>query len=311
MCSSSNETAPAQLPSAVSALERQPYAGHSTFGLQGLAGCAPCMKPYPELSRPIISCLFKSAEGPLINVSRPGKVCGSPPQPEMEGFSLEAPIVKQLQHILRSYPGGQLLSEALQNAEDSCSETFVLMLDERTHAVEPCLNGPAFVLMDDGRGFSDLDWSSMKSLNDSQKRKSPRDIGRFGMGSRSFFHYADVMTISSNGTYVGIDPLKLINTHGRGLAAGWKASLSATEGGADAAALAAEAEQLMVFPAGVLHSDRGAKIRLPLRQKRLGDDDVNEDGDHEEDRLGPILSTAQAQKMLQQWCHSYSRALLP
>jgi hypothetical protein len=133
-------------------------------------------------------------------------------------FGLTAPIKEQLEAILRDYPGGQLLSEALQNAEDSGADTFVLTLDLRAHEcsqttvsgtvagtsqpLDPRLSRPAFVLADNGRGFGEREWTSLQKLHASEKKDSPREIGRFGMGSRSYFHYADTILVKSNGEHV-------------------------------------------------------------------------------------------------------------
>jgi hypothetical protein len=135
-----------------------------------------------------------------------------------KSFGLTAPIKEQLEAILRDYPGGQLLSEALQNAEDSGADTFLLTLDLRTHEcsqttasgtvagtsqrLDPRLSRPAFVLADNGRGFGEREWTSLQKLHASEKTDSPREIGRFGMGSRSYFHYADTILVKSNGEYV-------------------------------------------------------------------------------------------------------------
>ena len=51
--------------------------------------------------------------------------------PKRGSFGLRAPIKAQLLHILEDYPGGQLLSEALQNAEDGGASEFALLLDKR------------------------------------------------------------------------------------------------------------------------------------------------------------------------------------
>jgi hypothetical protein len=70
----------------------------------------------------------------------------------MKGFGFVAPIHASLTAILADYPGGQLLSEALQNAEDSGARLFELTLDLREHdGIEERLSGPAFVLSDNGR----------------------------------------------------------------------------------------------------------------------------------------------------------------
>ena len=90
----------------------------------------------------------------------------------MEDFGLEAPIKEQLEAILQDYPGGQLLSEALQIAEDAGATDFALVLDCREHNVaDSRLAGPAFVLLDNGNGFSEREWTSLKMLNKSEKRE--------------------------------------------------------------------------------------------------------------------------------------------
>ena len=78
----------------------------------------------------------------------------------MRRWGLRAPIKDQLAAILQDYPGGQLLDEALQNAEDSWSTEFALMLDLREHdALDTRLAGPAFVLFDNGRGLGEREWT--------------------------------------------------------------------------------------------------------------------------------------------------------
>ena len=81
---------------------------------------------------------------------------------------LKAPIKATLRSILEDYPGGQLLSEALQNAEDSGSRSFVLILDKRQHgeAVDRRLAGPDFVLFDDGCGLGEDELESIQFLQD-------------------------------------------------------------------------------------------------------------------------------------------------
>ena len=90
----------------------------------------------------------------------------------MQSFGLRAPIVENLQAILQDYPGGQLLAEALQNAEDAGATAFSLILDHRHHKrTDPMLAGPAFVLLDNGNGFSDREWESLQTLHKSGKRE--------------------------------------------------------------------------------------------------------------------------------------------
>jgi hypothetical protein len=85
------------------------------------------------------------------------------------------PIGTHAQAILQDYPGGQLQEEALQNAEDSGATEFALMLDLRRHeGVDSRLAGPAFVLVDNGGGLGDREWTSLQNLHRSEKREYAR-----------------------------------------------------------------------------------------------------------------------------------------
>ena len=67
------------------------------------------------------------------------------------------------------------------------------------------LQGPAIVFYDNG-GFKDQDWDSLQNIYDSVKRSSPSQVGKYGMGSRSFFHIGDIMQIVSGSKYAILDP---------------------------------------------------------------------------------------------------------
>lgn len=141
----------------------------------------------------------------------------------MAAFGLRVSPVDALKAILADYPGGQILSEGLQNADDAGAGRFSLMLDKRTRsdlqasqgatnpgkkpraALLPHTQCASMVMFDDG-GFQDQDWESLQNIYASVKADAPKDTGQFGMGSRSFFHYTDVLQILSGETYVVMDP---------------------------------------------------------------------------------------------------------
>ena len=121
-----------------------------------------------------------------------------------------------LQNLLQSYPsGGQFISEALQNAEDTDRATrFCAVLDLQHHPTELIrkdypwrerLQGPAILFYDNG-GFKDRDWTSLQKIYNSEKKHSPSEVGKYGMGSRSFFHIGDVIQIVSGTKYAILDP---------------------------------------------------------------------------------------------------------
>ena len=125
---------------------------------------------------------------------------------------------------------------------------------------------------------------------------SPREIGRYGMGSRSYFHYCDVTTVLSRGKYVGLDPIDAVKTHGRGVAGGWMENVA----GPDAASQAGAKEAIELFTVppdvcssaeGLFRADKGgAAFRLPLRRAA----EVT-------DGLGGEITVQEAESMLGSW----------
>ena len=186
----------------------------------------------------------------------------------------------------QEYPAGQVLSEGLQNAEDAGASKFAFMLDLRRHAVpglDPSLqdfSGPAFVLADDGRGFAGREWESLQHLHASKKRDSPSDIGSFGMGTRSYFHYSDIVLVASQNIFVGLDPLEIAGEEG-----GWMLDVTKE---------ADEAGQKGVTMLELPHFDvrtGGSIFRLPLRR--------NEHPAPAAGRFGKEISEARAREMLE------------
>lgn len=153
--------------------------------------------------------------------------------------------------------------EGLQNAEDVGASQFSFMLDLRHHAgkkTDPKLRrfaGPAFVLADNGKGFADRDWKSLQNLHDSEKQHTPSEIGSFGMGTRSYFHYTDAIFVASNSTYVGLDPTDSVEE-----GCGWKVEIGSEE---------ASRLGVRMFDFPQLGCDaatghvKGSVFRLPLR----------------------------------------------
>lgn len=130
-----------------------------------------------------------------------------------------------LRNLLQNYPsGGQFISEALQNAEDTDRATkFCAILDLKHHPTSQIrqdhrtwrerLQGPAILFYDNG-GFRDRDWESLQEIYNSEKRHSPSEVGKYGMGSRSFFHIGDNIQIVSGTKYAVLDPDEKVSDNG-------------------------------------------------------------------------------------------------
>lgn len=157
-----------------------------------------------------------------------------------------------------------MLSEGVQNAEDVGASKFVFMLDLRRHStqgLDPDLHrfaGPAFVLADDGSGFEERDWMSLQNLHASVKQDSPSEIGSLGMGTRSYFHYTDVVFVASKKKFVGLDPLEIVSHEG-----GWMLDTSIKSEADDARKKGVDFFNVpnLDFP------EKGSIFRLPLRLK--------------------------------------------
>ncbi|CAE7666240.1 SACS [Symbiodinium sp. CCMP2592] len=142
-----------------------------------------------------------------------------------KAFGLQVSPSPVLRNLLQHYPsGGQFISEALQNAEDTNrSKHFRALLDLQQHPKVKIrqdhrpwrhrLQGPAFLFYDDG-GFADRDWESLQRIYDSEKTHSPSEVGKYGMGSRSFFHIGDVIQIVSGSSYAILDPDERVSEKG-------------------------------------------------------------------------------------------------
>ena len=151
----------------------------------------------------------------------------------------------------------------------------------RTH---PCTHTHARVHTP--RGFGEREWKSLQNLHQSEKKNSPRDIGRFGMGSRSYFHYADTVLVISNGDYIGLDPLQTMKSAEREDTEGWWHDVSNPE----PPELAREVKEL--FDGLTLSSaeNKFATFRLPLRRVENG--------------FGAPIDRKGAEKLLSDWADS-------
>lgn len=167
-----------------------------------------------------------------------------------------------IKKILDNYPeGAQVLREALQNAEDAKASTMRVVLDLQHYPssslIAPGYQGPALVICNDSH-FTDEDFESLQEMYQSRKAAKPDKIGRFGIGSRSFFHIADVIFLASETKFAILDP----NCH------------TFKSGGKifDIRCLAAECpDQVAPFEpyGGPAAKFRGTTFRLPLRTEAM------------------------------------------
>ena len=117
------------------------------------------------------------------------------------------------------------------------------------------MGATAFVVADEKH-----DWTSLQFLHASVKQDSPSEIGSFGMGTLSYFHYTDVVFVASKNIFVGLDPLEIVSHKG-----GWMLDTSIKSDADDVRGKGVDFYNVpnLDFP------EKGSIFRLPLRLKEL------------------------------------------
>ena len=137
------------------------------------------------------------------------------------------PLWKQIEVILEKYPdGGQILKvrrifgmaqlirkskqELVQNADDAGATEVQFLLDSRPDAYgrDTLINremahfqGPALYAQNNAV-FQPSDWKSIQKLYQSEKKKDPMKVGRFGIGFNSVYHLTGGKTFINEQNYI-------------------------------------------------------------------------------------------------------------
>lgn len=213
-----------------------------------------------------------------------------------EFFLRTPPASVYLKRVLANYPDGtQLMKEGLQNSEDAGASRFCLLLDERRlPGACPRVCGSALVMGNDGL-FSKKDWVAFQSMFDSEKAADRNAIGRFGVGSKSYFHMTDVVFVLSGNYLAFIDPSNAISTRGGGIFDMRKIG-SVRRRGRGRDKIEIDVEEILETFEGVLGFSRshdfydGTIIRLPLRLGRFAESSHFAPYEYTSEKVRNILS---------------------
>ncbi|KAF8534251.1 hypothetical protein BDD12DRAFT_943100 [Trichophaea hybrida] len=123
------------------------------------------------------------------------------------------PLTTVLRNIIREYPpGGGVLRELCQNADDSGATTIEFVLDQNQHPTDNLLHdrlaeyqGPSLLAYND-RPFSETDFLSLSRIGDSEKAHDESSTGKFGRGFNSVYNWTDGPTILSGNSLLLLDP---------------------------------------------------------------------------------------------------------
>ena len=86
----------------------------------------------------------------------------------------------------------------IQNAEDAGARDVSFLFNEQSYGITTLENpelsafqGPALYCHNDAK-FEEKDWEGIVSLMNSNKKKDPFKIGRFGIGFNSVYHITGI-----------------------------------------------------------------------------------------------------------------------
>ncbi|KAI9684824.1 MAG: hypothetical protein M1829_000199 [Trizodia sp. TS-e1964] len=123
------------------------------------------------------------------------------------------PVVTAIKNVCRDYPpGGGILRELLQNADDAGATSMEFVLDTRSHPTSDLLfeglaefQGPALLAFNNSL-FMDEDFDSLTRLGNSRKFSDKMTTGKFGRGFSSVFNWTDSPAVLSGSTLLLLDP---------------------------------------------------------------------------------------------------------
>jgi sacsin len=130
-----------------------------------------------------------------------------------EAFGQQESLTRRLRSIIEMYPEGpSILSELIQNADDSGATTVKVMVSKRKHGNSSLLGpkmrafqGPSIYVYNDSV-FSDRDMSNLSRIGQASKLDKLYTTGRFGLGFNSVFHWTDVPSFVTGDHLVMFDP---------------------------------------------------------------------------------------------------------
>jgi hypothetical protein len=131
----------------------------------------------------------------------------------IESFGQTESVTNRLKGILDLYPDGNpILSELIQNADDSGATTVKIMLDHNTYnstslldSKLDALQGPSLLVYNDA-AFSEDDFRALAKIGQGSKVEKLATTGRFGLGFSSTYHLTDTPSFASNDYLVILDP---------------------------------------------------------------------------------------------------------
>jgi len=132
---------------------------------------------------------------------------------QAESFGQAESLTRRLKNIIEMYPEGpSILSELIQNADDSNATTVKVLVSKKINPTSSLLGpkmdkwqGPSIYVYNDST-FSDRDFVNLSRIGQASKLDKLITTGRFGLGFNSVFHWTDVPSFVTGDHLVMFDP---------------------------------------------------------------------------------------------------------
>ncbi|GMH69495.1 hypothetical protein TrRE_jg392, partial [Triparma retinervis] len=130
-----------------------------------------------------------------------------------ESFGQAESLTRRLKNIIEMYPEGpSILSELIQNADDSKATTVKILVSKKSNPTSSLLGpkmdkwqGPSIYVYNDST-FTDRDFVNLSKIGQASKLDKLITTGRFGLGFNSVFHWTDVPSFVTGDHLVMFDP---------------------------------------------------------------------------------------------------------
>eukprot|EP01125_Pyxidicula_operculata_P016750 TRINITY_DN5794_c0_g1_i1.p1 TRINITY_DN5794_c0_g1~~TRINITY_DN5794_c0_g1_i1.p1 ORF type:complete len:3042 (-),score=541.68 TRINITY_DN5794_c0_g1_i1:56-8728(-) len=130
----------------------------------------------------------------------------------IELYGQKEPLMVSLNSIINEYSDSSMFTEMVQNADDAGATEVFFIFDHDSYGTESLISksmkefqGPSILIYNNSK-FTEQDFKAITQLRVGSKKNDPNKIGQFGVGFNSVYHFTDVPSIISNGSYLLFDP---------------------------------------------------------------------------------------------------------
>ena len=169
---------------------------------------------HPKISPTVGDKLFiKSLRAQLLTTTSEALDFGSGSSINAEAFGQAESLTRRLKNIIEMYPEGpSILSELIQNADDSKASTVKILVSKKQYGDSSLLGpkmgkwqGPSIYVYNDST-FTERDFVNLSRIGQASKLDKLITTGRFGLGFNSVFHWTDLPSFVTGDHLVVFDP---------------------------------------------------------------------------------------------------------